>query len=337
MIHDLRHIRAFLALARAGSFTRAAAELHMSQPTLTVQIQQLETAVGVKLFDRSKRHVALTQAGRDLLVPLERILIDIEAIAASTDELLAHRRGLVTVAALPSVAAGLLPRAIRKLSESYPGITVRVFDGVASTVAAMVKAGQVDFGISSQTYGDRELASHVLIMDRLCAVVATDHALAKKRSMTLHELARHPLILMVKDSSSRQIVDLAFNREGLVSNVAYETTYGTTVAGLAQAGLGRRHPARVDGRPDPPASAAHPRRGTDAPHQHHHARRPVAVTHRRQVQADSGRIRWQCRCIDRSGRFRCLWPSLGHLSDEQGSATRLIHDRTRLTTCYAGD
>jgi DNA-binding transcriptional LysR family regulator len=238
MIHDLRHIRAFLALARAGSFTRAAAELHMSQPTLTVQIQQLENAVGIRLFDRSKRHVALTQAGRDLRVPLERILIDVEAIAASTDELLAHRRGLVTVAALPSVAAGLLPRAIRELSQSYPGITVRVFDGVASAVAAMVKAGQVDFGISSQTYGDRELTSHVLIMDRLCAVVSTDHPLAKKRSMTLHELARHPLILMVKDSSSRQIVDLAFNREGLVSNVAYETTYGTTVAGLAQAGLG---------------------------------------------------------------------------------------------------
>jgi DNA-binding transcriptional LysR family regulator len=102
----------------------------------------------------------------------------------------------------------------------------------------MVKAGQVDFGISSQTYGDRELTSQVLFNDRLCAVVAVDHRLAKKRSMTLHELAKHPLILMVKDSSSRQIVDLAFNREGLVSNVAYETTYGTTVAGLAQAGLG---------------------------------------------------------------------------------------------------
>jgi DNA-binding transcriptional LysR family regulator len=113
-----------------------------------------------------------------------------------------------------------------------------VFDGVESTVAVMVKAGQVDFGISSQTYGDRELTSHLLNMDRLCAVVAPDHALAKKHSMTLHELARHPLILMLKDSSSRQIVDLAFNREGLVSNVAYETTYGTTVAGLAQAGLG---------------------------------------------------------------------------------------------------
>ena len=238
MIQDLRHIRAFLALARAGSFTRAAVELNMSQPTLTVQIQQLESAVGVKLFDRDKRHVALTQAGRDLLVPLERILIDVEAIATSTGELREHRRGLVTVAALPSIAAGLLPRAIKRLSESYPGITVRVFDGVASTVAAMVKGGQADFGISSQTSGDRELTSQTLLMDRLCAVVSPTHPLARKRSMALHELAKHPLILMVKDSSSRQIVDLAFDREGLVSTVAYETTYGTSVAGLALAGLG---------------------------------------------------------------------------------------------------
>ena len=238
MIQDLRHIRAFLALARAGSFTRAAVELNMSQPTLTVQIQQLESAVGVKLFDRDKRHVALTQAGRDLLVPLERILIDVEAIATSTSELREHRRGLVTVAALPSIAAGLLPRAIKRLSESYPGITVRVFDGVASTVAAMVKGGQADFGISSQTSGDRELTSQTLLMDRLCAVVSPTHPLARKRSMALHELAKHPLILMVKDSSSRQIVDLAFDREGLVSTVAYETTYGTSVAGLALAGLG---------------------------------------------------------------------------------------------------
>jgi DNA-binding transcriptional LysR family regulator len=238
VIHDLRHIRAFLALARAGSFTRAAAELHMSQPTLTVQIQQLETALGVKLFDRNKRHVALTPAGRDLLVPLERILIDVEAITTSAEELVEHRRGLVTVAALPSVSAGLLPRAIKRLSESYPGISVRVYDGVASTVATMVKTGQVDFGISSQTYGDRELTSQVLIMDRLCAVVAAGHPLAAKQSMSLRELAKHPLILMVKDSSSRQIVDQAFDREGLVSNVAYEATYGTTVAGMAHAGLG---------------------------------------------------------------------------------------------------
>src|SRR4029450_5805101 len=315
MIHDLRHIRAFLTLARAGSFTRAAAELHMSQPTLTVQIQQLETAVRVKLFDRSKRHVALTQAGRDLLVPLERILLDVEAIAASTDELLAHRRGLVTVAALPSVAASLLPRAIRKLSESYPGITVRVFDGVASAVAAMVKAGQVDFGISSQTYGDRELTSQVLIIDRLCAVVATDHALAKKRSMTLHELARHPLILMLKDSSSRQVVDLAFNREGLVSNVAYEGTYSSTVAGLAQAGLGvgilpesmvgpiRLHQLRIRGGALTRRISVIMRAGRSLS--------PTADKLKQMLETLAGRGErsgWQSGCIDPGRRSRCSLP-----------------------------
>ena len=92
----------------------------------------------------------------------------------------------------------------------------------------------------------------------------------------MHELARHPLILMLKDSSSRQIVDLAFNREGLVSNVAYETTYGTTVAGLAQAGLGVGIlPESMVGpsRCTSCRSAA----GADPPHRHHRAGRPISV------------------------------------------------------------
>lgn len=238
MLHDLRHVRAFFVLARARSFTRAAAELHMSQPTLTVQIQQLEASVGVKLFDRNKRHVDLTQEGRELLVPLERILIDVEAIATSTQELLEYRRGLVTVAALPSMTEVLLPRAIKKLSESYPGITVRVHDGVAATVAALVKSGQADFGISSQTSGDRELTSQILLVDRLCAVVVPAHPLARKRSVSVRDLAVHPLIVMRKDSSNRQVVDRAFDREGLVPIVAYETTYASSVTGMASAGLG---------------------------------------------------------------------------------------------------
>lgn len=238
MISDLRHIRAFLALARAGSFTRAAADLHMAQPTLTVQIQQLEASIGVRLFDRNKRHVALTQAGRDLLVPLERILIDVEAIAISTEELLEHRRGLVTVAALPSMAASLVPAAIKRLSVTYPGIIVRVHDAVAAEVAALVKSGKVDFGISSQTIGDRELTSEVLVLDRMCAVVSPSHALAAKKSIAVRELAKHPLVVMGKEASSRQVADLAFDREGVVPNVAYEVTYASSVAGMASAGLG---------------------------------------------------------------------------------------------------
>src|SRR5262245_15427221 len=238
VIHDLRLIRAFLVLARARSFTRAASELHMAQPTLTVQIQQLEQTMGVKLFDRSKRHVDLTQAGRELIVPLERILLDLEAIATSTEELLAHRRGLVAVAALPSRTARLRPRSTEKLYQPFPGIAVRVHDGPAATVAALVKSGEVDFGISSLTTGDRDLTSQVLLMDRLCAVVPHSHPLARKRSTSVRELAKHRLVVHGKDSSSRQVLDQGFDREGLVATAAYEVTYASTVSGLARAGLG---------------------------------------------------------------------------------------------------
>ena len=81
MIDGMRHVRAFLAVARLGNFTRASRYLYVSQPTLTVQIiKQLEEFLGVSLFDRNNRRVQLTQAGQDLFVPLERILADIEAV-----------------------------------------------------------------------------------------------------------------------------------------------------------------------------------------------------------------------------------------------------------------
>ncbi len=98
MTAELRHIEAFLAVARSGNFTRAAADLHVSQPALTVQIRQLEAALGLRLFDRNNRRVALTQPGRELVAPLERVLLDVRSIVESAHDFAAHRRGVVTVA-----------------------------------------------------------------------------------------------------------------------------------------------------------------------------------------------------------------------------------------------
>lgn len=91
--------------ASACNFTRAAMELHVSQSAFTVQIRQLEDALGVTLFDRSKRRVALTSAARDVLAPLERLIVDAEAIVARTRQLAGLRRGIVSIGVLPSMAA----------------------------------------------------------------------------------------------------------------------------------------------------------------------------------------------------------------------------------------
>src|SRR5688572_33127345 len=109
MNFSLRQLRARSAVARTASFTRAAAELNMSQPALTVQIRSLEAALGLRLLDRNTRRVQLTAIGRELLPVFERVLGDIRAVTENARELAAGDRGTVQVAALPSVCARLLP------------------------------------------------------------------------------------------------------------------------------------------------------------------------------------------------------------------------------------
>ncbi len=238
MIDDLRHIRAFLAAARIGNFTRAAAELHISQSAFTVQIRQLEDALGVTLFDRSKRRVALTSAGRELLVPLERLIIDAEAIVGRTRQLAGLRRGVVSLAVLPLVAAQFVPEAIQKFRRRYPGVSVQIRDVVAGRLIEAVKKEEVDFGIGTCPRADRELRATPLIVDSLCAFVTRAHLLAREESVTLKELVTQPLILIGKGTSVREVLDDAVQREHLPTNIAYETNYVSTAIGMVRAGLG---------------------------------------------------------------------------------------------------
>jgi LysR family carnitine catabolism transcriptional activator len=235
---ELRHMKAFLEVARCGSFTRAAEELHICQPALTVQIKQLEYALGVKLFDRDKRHVALTQVGRELIRPVERVMADVESIRVNSQEFATHQRGVVAVAVLPSIAASVLPGAIRQLTIDHPGIAVRIVELIGTRVADAVKAGEVDLGIGSHARIDRELSYQHLWSDRMAAFVPVRHPLTKRRTVTFREASAYPLILTRRDSSVRVLVDRMLEREKLSVNVAHEASYVSTLIGLVAAGLG---------------------------------------------------------------------------------------------------
>lgn len=238
MIHDLRHVRAFLAAARVGNFTRAATELHISQSAFTVQIRQLEDALGVTLFDRSKRRVSLTSAAREVMVPLERLIIDAEAIVSQTRQIAGLRRGVVSLAVLPLVAAQLVPEAIQKFVRRFPGVSVQMKDVALERLIEAVKKEQVDFGIGTCPRTDRELRATPLMTDSLCGFVRRDHLLAREESVTLKELVSQPLILIGKGTSVREVLEDALRREKLSLSIAYETNYVSTAIGLVRAGLG---------------------------------------------------------------------------------------------------
>ena len=233
-----RSLKSFAVLARTGSFTRAAARLHMSQPALTVQIHGLEAALGARLFDRNTREVRLTGIGAAILPAVDRLLRDMNLISSHTRELAAGSIGVVHVAALPSVSSTLLPRTMARLRKTHPGIVVSLVDTVAQKVFAAVRAETADMGIGVFTSIDRDMAFEPLLVDELEAVMAPGHPLAARKRLRLERLAGEPLIMMDSQSSVRAMVENVMERMKRVTAPAYEVTYMSTAVGLARAGLG---------------------------------------------------------------------------------------------------
>jgi len=144
---SLRQIRAYLAVARTLSFTRAAAETNLSQPALTVQIRSLEELLGIKLFDRSSRSVALTRLGRELVPAFQRILREFDETVAGVRDIARHGAGSVRLGVLPSFAAGILPDVIVRFRARYPRVALTIKDAIASRVMDLVLAEEVDLGV----------------------------------------------------------------------------------------------------------------------------------------------------------------------------------------------
>lgn len=235
---NLRQFQAFATVARLGSFTRAAKHLHLSQPALTVQIRQLEDAMGVRLFDRSTRMVKLTPIGREIVPTLERVLHEIDAVMVNAKELASHIKGTVTIGALPSLSSKLIPSTIAEFQKQYPGIVVRLRDVLAYRIVGLVKEEEVDFGIGTLRIPDPDILFTPLLTDHLGVIFPAGHPVERKRTITLQYLTAFPLILMDPETSVRDLVDHAFESIGEGVVPAFEAVYPSTALALVKAGLG---------------------------------------------------------------------------------------------------
>jgi LysR family transcriptional regulator, carnitine catabolism transcriptional activator len=182
--------------------------------------------------------VNLTAVGRELIGPLDDIVERIESLVAGTRDVSALKRGVVTVAALPSIASSILPPVIAAFTAANPGLKVRIQDVVAQRIVELVKAGDVDFGIGSLARRDRDIIVEPLWEDDLWIFVDRRHELSGKRSVRLMDLAKYPLILTTRDSSARQVFEKAADRVGAVFAPVFEAHYMSTALALARAGLG---------------------------------------------------------------------------------------------------
>jgi DNA-binding transcriptional LysR family regulator len=235
---DSRQLEAVLALAEYGSFVAAAARLRLSQPALTRMVKRLEAQLGVRLFDRSTRRVQITAPGREFAAVAERMLNDLGITVQSVREVAQERRGLVVVSSVMSVAGALLPRMIAAYHGDRPGVEIHVREGIYATILDDVRSGVADFGIGYVDALPDFAVGTALGRETFCAVVPNRHELAGRRSVTLAELAIHPIVALPTESRTRRTIDAAAVTAGVQLRQRVVVTQIATLLALVAAGVG---------------------------------------------------------------------------------------------------
>jgi DNA-binding transcriptional LysR family regulator len=235
---SLRQMRAFVAVAKLGSFTRAAAFLRVSQPTLTVQIRRLEDALQLRLFDRNPRAVNLTRVGRDLLPSFERTLQDLDSVLLDVKNVSTAQLGVVRIAALPSFAASILPDAIKQFRSKNPGASFAVRDVIANALLGLVRSDEVDLGLTGGNVDFPDIEVLFRASDEIRVVFPQGHPIGKFARITAERLAQFPIVMLDSRTSVRAVTDNAFRTAKLMPAPVTEATQMMTALGMVRAGIG---------------------------------------------------------------------------------------------------
>ncbi|MGM0984970.1 MAG: LysR substrate-binding domain-containing protein [Pseudomonadota bacterium] len=235
---SIRQLDAFVAVAQSRSLAEASERIHLSQPAISIALRKLEETVGGALFSRSTRQLTLTPEGEAFLPVAIRLLHDWTDAFEDLDELFSKKRGKVTVAALPTLAAGLLPGVIAAFHARYPRINFALHDVLAEQVNTMVREGRADLGLSVPPFDSEDLAFEPVLEDRYVAVCVLGHPLLEQPQVTWHQLAGHPFIGINRLSSSRQDIDRIMAEVGEPLDIICDASQIATVGRMVAAGVG---------------------------------------------------------------------------------------------------
>lgn len=204
----LRQMRAFVALARTGSFTLAAEYMHVTQAALSGLIRELEQTLGARVVDRNTRKVELTEIGRDLAPLFTKMLDDLDGALSDVADRTRLRKGAVRVAAPQLMSCTLLPEAIAAYRQQYPDIQLKLLDCPVEDVSSRVLSGEVDFGIGPERDISAPLRATTLFELPFHAVFPTGHPLEQQTPLTWQHLAAYPFISLQGQFTERLLSDV---------------------------------------------------------------------------------------------------------------------------------
>lgn len=236
---DTASLTAFLEVARAESFSQAAENLHLTQPAISKRISGLEESLGVELFDRVGRRIALTEAGRALLPRARQLLLELEDMRRAVGNLSGPITGTLKVGTSHHIGLHRLPATLRAFSTRYRDVRLdlRFIDSEEAYEAVL--SGDLELGIVTlPPVPDDRLVARQVWDDPLAFVAGHEHPLAKQKKVTLADLTQHAAILPSSSTFTRQIASRLFQESGLELRVSMTTNYLETIKMMASIGLG---------------------------------------------------------------------------------------------------
>ena len=232
-------LEAFLAVAESGSFSKSAATLGLSQPAVSARIKHLEEVLGVPLFHRTSRRVAISESGERLRVRLERTMGELRTLMKEFDAEASLRRGRVKIGASPSIASSFLPEAIARFNKRWPDVEITLQDDFYGRDLDRLGKGEVDFAVIPFDQPTTEqFKFELLLRDYFSPIVPSGHKLAKKKSVTLADLVKEPLVTVPPEAATWATLKRAFVNAGLEFHPRFQTQSALSVVAMVRAGLG---------------------------------------------------------------------------------------------------
>lgn len=234
----IKQLRAFVTVAKTRSLARASAQLHVSQPALSISIRNLETSVGGPLFSRDSRQLALTPEGTEFLERAEQLLRSWDQSLDALQQRFRLQRGQLALAVIPAFALNRLPALLAAFHREHPQINLVLEDVVMERVQQSLLEGRAEVGISFRPDELSGLEFIPFAQDRFVAVMPASHSLAGRDTLRWSDLAASPFIAMNRGSAVRRWTDQAFAKAGRDMQLFCEASQLSTIGQMVREGLG---------------------------------------------------------------------------------------------------
>jgi DNA-binding transcriptional LysR family regulator len=235
---NLYHLRYFLSVTQTGSFSGAAKKMHVTQPTVSSGIAELERTLGVKLFNRGSRHVELTMEGRTLV----NYAMQVQDLVEEAEDRLQRRDVLpgegFQFGAIDAAVTYLLPEILKAYMRGYPDVSLSVQVAPSRYLVDDLLMNRSEFAVISLPFEHERIETVSIYRDSMPLVVGAAHVFAPRVKVTLQEVVQEPLMLFHADSVSRKIVDERFAEAGVSPGVVMEMRSPEAMRKLVEVGVG---------------------------------------------------------------------------------------------------